>query len=156
MGGRARVGVLLASVAVALITVDAASGSDGLPQLLTRDLTAKFAVKPREIVFIGPGPRKRAGVEVIGGKHATANLSFGSIAWTSWSSTKATATATIWSDHQAGKPADRFYAVGNADITAMDVQDGRFTRLKITYPGKPGYEEPVLTRGGGPGRYRWG
>jgi hypothetical protein len=155
MDGRARVGVWLASVAVALISADAASGSDGLPQLLARDLTAKFAVKPPEIIFIGPGPRKRVD-EVIGGKHATANLSFGSIAWTSWSSTKATATATVWADQIAGKPADTFYAVGNADITAMDVQDGRFTRLKVTYPGKPGYEESVLTRGGGPGRYRWG
>jgi hypothetical protein len=46
--------------------------------------------------------------------------------------------------------------VGNADITAMDVQDGRFTRLKITDPVKADYEEPVLTHGGGPGRYRWG
>ena len=82
-------GALLASVAVALITVDAASGAGGLPQLLTRDLTAKFAVKPPEIIFIGPGPRKRID-EVIGGQHATANLVFGSIAWTSWSSTKAT------------------------------------------------------------------
>jgi hypothetical protein len=156
MEGRARVAVLLASLAVALIAVDAASGSDGLPQLLTRDLTAKFTVKPPEIVFIGPGPRRRAAIEIIGGKHVTTSLSFGSIAWTSWSSTKATATATVWSDHLAGKPADRFYTVGNADITAMDVQEGRFTRLKITYPGKAGYEEPVLTRGGGPGRYRWG
>jgi len=155
MGGRARVGVLLASLALAL-TVDAASGSDGPPQLLARDLTAQFAVKPPEIVFIGPGPRGRAAIEVIGGKHATTGLSFGSIAWKSWSSTKATATATVWSDHLAGKPGDRYYTVGNADIAAMDVQDRRFTRLKISYPGKAGYEETVLTRGGGPGRYRWG
>jgi hypothetical protein len=150
------VGLLLASVAVALITIDAAWGSDGVPRLLARDLTAKFAIKPPEIVFIGPGPRRRAGIEVIGGEHATANLSRGRIAWTSWTSTQATATATVWADHLAGKPADRFYMVGSVDITAMDVQDGRFTRLKITYPGKPGYEEPVLARGGGPGRYRWG
>jgi hypothetical protein len=154
MGGRARVGVLLASVVVALVSVEAASGSDGLPQLLTRDLTARFSVKPPEIILIAPGPPKRID-EVIGGEHA-ASLSFGSIAWTSWSTTKATATATVWADQIAGKPADTFYAVGNAEITALDVQDGRFTRLKITYPGKPGYAESVLTRGGGPGRYRWG
>ena len=89
MVGRARMGALLLLVVVAFIAVDAASGAGGLPQLLTRDLTAKFAVKPPEITFVGPGPQKRID-EVIGGEHATANLSFGSIAWTSWSSTKAT------------------------------------------------------------------
>jgi hypothetical protein len=147
----------LASAALALTTAEAAPASGGLPQLLTKDFTAKFAVRPAQIILSGHGT-----TQVIGGKApspASGAVGCGRIDWTSWTSTQATATVVLWSDHEAGKPPNQYFPL-NGHVVASVVRNGRFTRLTITQVGAVGREVPVLTRAdasGRPGlRYTWG
>jgi hypothetical protein len=157
MGGRALVVAGLASAALALLAAEAAPASDSLPRLLTKDFTAKFAVRPAQIIFTGHG-----GPEVVGGKapsSASGAARFGRIDWTSWTSTQATATVVLWFDHEVGQPPNKYFP-RNGHVVASVVRGGRFTRLAITVVGALGREVPVLTRAdasGRPGlRYTWG
>ena len=147
----------LAVAALALLGTEAAPASDSLPRLLTKDFTAKFAVRPAQIIFTGQGD-----TEVIGGKaasNASGDATFGRIDWTSWTSTQATATVVLWFDHEAGQPPNKYFP-RNGHVVASRVRGGRFTRLTITVVGALGREVPVLTRAdasGRPGlRYTWG
>jgi hypothetical protein len=132
------------------------TGFRGPPRLLAQDFTAKFAVRPAQIILTGHGA-----TEVIGGKVPSSDsgaATFGRINWTSWTSTQATATVVLWFDHEAGKPPNKYFPL-NGDVVASVVRGGPFTRLTIAQAGAVGREITALTRADASGRaglrYAW-
>ncbi len=116
--------VLLAVVMGLLLAIATpAFASGGRPRLLTVDYGSTFAVRPATITPTGDG----SGVIGRLGKRGR------SIHWSSWTTSNAYGTGTLWIDNGIPNVAEGTYHGYGATVHAYRVRDGRFTRMTVRY-----------------------
>jgi hypothetical protein len=114
--------------------VPAAAGSS-LPRLLTEDFATTFVVKPPHVFVSGDGSAILAGTAAWIGRNPNPNKvagQFGTIAWKTWTATRATGLGFYWLDNCKPNCATGTYYPHRVAIVASRVRNGLFTRLAIT------------------------
>jgi hypothetical protein len=120
-------------VAIALIlAVGAASAAAALPGLPS-EATAPPKVKPKVLIYSGDGSAFFAGPKKL-------SHSFGSLKWSSWTSTGASGSGANWLNNCKPSCAGGKFTGYAVTLVASSpkVIGGKdvFTRLKVTYTGK--------------------
>jgi hypothetical protein len=125
--------VVALSLIVATGAASAAAALPGLPS----EATAPAKVKPKELVYTGDGSGLFAGAKKL-------SHSFGSLKWSSWTTTAATGSGANWLNNCKPSCAGGKYTAYPVKLAASrpKVIAGKdvFTRLTVTYTGKkPGF-----------------